>query len=194
MPSFNTVCVLKDSPATHVLSPLLSLLLSIWRWKDLSCCFLLLHYLSPRAALLAGFISDFAGWFFGGKPLKTCSWLQTIRSPLSCSARFLFYKNKRRKKKNNPRFQSRTQNVKLKSSERPPKEGESCFCSAGWHERRTDANKAVSLALLASLARYRWTSNDWLPVICVSREATQPHSVNTVVFHCEGIIVSKGPR
>lgn len=43
----------------------LSLILSIWRWKDLSCCFLLLHYLLPCGALLAGFISDFAGCFWG---------------------------------------------------------------------------------------------------------------------------------
>lgn len=43
----------------------LSLFLSIWRWKDLSCCFLLLHYLLPCGALLAGFISDFAGCFWG---------------------------------------------------------------------------------------------------------------------------------
>ncbi len=43
----------------------LSLFLSIWRWKDLSCCFLLLHYLLPCGALLAGFISDFTGCFWG---------------------------------------------------------------------------------------------------------------------------------
>ena len=43
----------------------LSPFLSIWRWKDLSCCFLLLHYLLPCGALLAGFISDFAGCFWG---------------------------------------------------------------------------------------------------------------------------------
>lgn len=57
----NTVSTIEVG--VYVLSPLLSLILSIWRWKDLSYCFLLLHYLLQCAALLAGFISDFAGCF-----------------------------------------------------------------------------------------------------------------------------------
>lgn len=44
----------------------------------------------------------------------------------------------------------------------------------------------MSLALLASLAQYRRTSNDCLPVICVSREAARAlflcSTVNEVVW------------
>lgn len=56
--------VLTIELSVYVFSLLLSLFLSIWRWKDLSCCFLLLHYLLLCGALLAGFISDFAGCFW----------------------------------------------------------------------------------------------------------------------------------
>lgn len=54
--------------------------LSIRRWKDLSCCFLLLHYLLLCGTLLAGFILDFAVWFLG-KPLK---WVSDSKQSSAC--------------------------------------------------------------------------------------------------------------
>lgn len=52
-----------------------------------------------------------------------------------------------------------------------------------WKENR---GASLSLALLASLAQYRRTSNDCLPVICVSREAARAlflcSTVNEVVW------------
>lgn len=56
----------------HMYSLLLFLFRSIWRWKDLSCCFLLLHYLLLCGALLAGFHLRFRRLFLG-KPLKCVS-------------------------------------------------------------------------------------------------------------------------
>lgn len=114
----NTVSTIEVG--VYVLSPLLSLILSIWRWKDLSCCFLLLHYLLPCAALLAGFISDFAGCFWG----SLWNVFLTPNNPLPafplCSLPLL-WKQKKEKKIIIWDFQSETtQNLKLKSIQRCP--------------------------------------------------------------------------
>lgn len=166
----NTVSTIEVG--VYVLSPLLSLILSIWRWKDLSCCFLLLHYLLPCAALLAGFISDFAGCFWG----SLWNVFLTPNNPLPafplCSLPLL-WKQKKEKKNNNLRFSKRNNPESEIKVDPTLSLGRRMLFLFRWLTWKENRGASLSLALLASLAQYRRTSNDWLTVICVSREAAR---------------------
>lgn len=97
-------------------------------------------------------------------------WLQTILFPLSltCSSRLLSHD----KKKTHQDFQSElSYPLKPKSIQCCPKE-ESDVVLVSWLTWKENRGSSLSLALLASLAQYGWTSNDWLGVICVTIEAT----------------------
>lgn len=165
-------CIDYRTERIHILIASFPLFLSIWRWKDLSCCFLLLHYLSPCGALIAGFISDFAGCFLG-KPLKCVSDSKQsfsrffalapvasslmVNPPLHPLHPWIFKANWATLWSQNP-F-----NTVLRKGD---------VVLVSWLTWKENRGSSLSLALLASLAQYGWTSNDWLGVICVAIEAT----------------------
>lgn len=97
-----------------------------------------------------------------------CFWLQTILFPLSLSTCLLSYD----KKKKNLRFSKWNEThceAKIYPALSLGREMLFLFLWLTWKENR---EFSLSLALLASLVQYGWTSNDWLPVICVTIEAT----------------------
>lgn len=90
----------------------LPLFLSTQRWKDLSCCFLLLHYLLPCGALLADFISDFAGCFFWGGSLWNV--FLTPNNPFPAFSHLLqlpLLSRLKKKKKGKPWFSKRVEKL-----------------------------------------------------------------------------------
>lgn len=137
---------------------------SIWRWKDLSCCFLLLHYLLRCASLLARFISDFDGCFWR----SLWNSFLTPNNPLPAFFPLTTCFSLMIKK---PDFQSEASlRLKPPSILCCPEERKRCF---GWCLTwKKNTESSLSLALLASLAQYGWTSNDLPGVICVPTEGT----------------------
>lgn len=138
----------KKMKRSFMLFPLVALFIAVW-------CFISRFHL--RFCRL-----------FLGEAFEMCFWLQTILFPfsLNCSSRLLSHDNKKKKTLD---FQSElSYPLKPKSIQYCPKEGRCC----SWLTWKKNRGPSLSLALLASLVEYGWTSNDWLGVICVTAEAT----------------------
>lgn len=160
-------CIDNRAERIHILIASFPPSLSIWRWKDLSCCFLLLHYLLPCGALLAGFISDFAGCFWG-------SLWNVFLTPNNPFPRFLSLAPVAFSLMINPPPKIFKVNWATRRSQNPfntvLRKGDVVLVP--WLTWKENRGSFLSLALLASLVLYGWTSNDWLGVICVTIEAT----------------------
>lgn len=97
-----------------------------------------------------------------------CFWLQTILFPLSLSTCLLSYD-----KKKNLRF-SKWNETHCEAKIYPALSlGRGMLFLFLWLTWKENRGFSLSLALLASLVQYGWTSNDWLPVICVTIGATR---------------------
>lgn len=98
-----------------------------------------------------------------------CFWLQTILFPLSL---FTCLLSCDKKKKKNLRF-SKWNETHCEAKIYPALSlGRGMLFLFLWLTWKENRGFSLSLTLLASLVQYGWTSNDWLPVICVTIEAT----------------------
>lgn len=136
--------------------------------------------LFPLVALFIA-VCRFISWFhlrfsrlFLGKPLKCVSDSKQSSSRFpSLLASSLMIIKEEKNKNNNLRFSKRNNpesEIKVDPSLSLERRTLFLFLWLTWKENR---GASLSLALLASLAQYRQTSNDWLPVICVFREAAR---------------------
>lgn len=128
--------------------------------------------LFPLVALFIA-VWRFISWFhlrfrrlFLGEAFEMCFWLQTILISLSLTTRFLFHDRKKASifKVNGATLWSQN------PSDTVLRNGNVVLVA--WLTWKENRGSFLSLALLASLAQYGWTSNDWLGVICVTIEAT----------------------
>lgn len=127
--------------------------------KDLSCCFLLLHYLSLISQAV-----------FGGSLWNV---FLTPNNPLPAfpalpASTLMITKEG---KKNILRFSKRNNPESEIKVDPTLSLGRRTLFLLRWLTWKENRGSSLSLALLASLVQYRWTSNDLLPVICFSREA-----------------------
>lgn len=100
-----------------------------------------------------------------------CFWLQTILFPLSLCTCLLSYDKKKKQKK--PLRFSKWNETHCEAKIHPALSlGRGMLFLFLWLTWKENRGFSLSLALLASLVQYGWTSNDWLPVICVTVEAT----------------------
>lgn len=130
--------------------------------------------LFPLVALFIA-VWRFISWFhlrfrrlFLGKPLKCVSDSKQSSSCFLSPLAFSLMK----KKKINPRF-SKWNETHCEAKIYPALSlGRGMLFLFLWLTWKENRGFSLSLALLASLVQYGWTSNEWLPVICVTIEAT----------------------
>lgn len=135
--------------------------------------------LFPLVALFIA-VCRFISWFhlrfcrlFLGKPLKCVSDSKQSSSRFPSLLASSLMKTKEGKKNNNLRFSKRNNPESEIKVDPTLSLGRRMLFLFRWLTWKENRGASLSLALLASLAQCRRTSNDWLPVICVSREAAQ---------------------